>query len=104
LPGRWNRAAFLLQVLRRSLAVVGEDAVAVGKESSPAIRVSLGAARNRAELAQALQFLKDTLRSSVQTVQIVQRAAHERSINGATKAGEYASVPIPKFACARDTL
>jgi DNA-binding transcriptional MocR family regulator len=71
LPGRWNRADFLSHVLRRGLAVVGEDAFAVGKDSSPAVRVSLGAARNRAELAQALQFLADTLKSSVQTVQIV---------------------------------
>jgi hypothetical protein len=50
--------------------VVADDAFAVGT-SSPAVRVSLGAARNRAELAQALQFLAAALKSSVQTVQIV---------------------------------
>src|SRR5262249_38399992 len=57
LPRQWNRAEFLSHVLRHGLAVVGDDAFAVGNESSPAVRVSLGAARNRAELAQALQFL-----------------------------------------------
>jgi DNA-binding transcriptional MocR family regulator len=34
-------------------------------------RISLGAARNRADLAQALQFLADWLKSSVRTAQIV---------------------------------
>src|SRR5262245_36162826 len=71
LPSQWNRAEFLSRVLRHGLAVVGEDAFAVGHAASPAVRVSLGAARNRAELAQALQCLADTLKSSVRAGQIV---------------------------------
>jgi len=71
LPPQWGRAEFLSHTLRGGLAVVGDDAFAVENESSPAVRVSLGAARNRAELSQALQFLADTLKSSVKVVQIV---------------------------------
>jgi hypothetical protein len=50
---------------------VGDDAFAVETVAFQAVRVSLGAARNRAELAQALQFLADTLKSTVRSVQIV---------------------------------
>ncbi|HJQ56155.1 MAG TPA: PLP-dependent aminotransferase family protein [Vineibacter sp.] len=71
LPRRWDRAAFVAHVLRHGLAVVADDAFAVVSNAAPAVRVSLGAARNRAELAQALQFLADTLRGSGQTAQIV---------------------------------
>jgi DNA-binding transcriptional MocR family regulator len=73
LPPQWNRAEFLSRVLRQGLAVVGDDVFAVGlaHSASPAVRVSLGAARNRAELAQALQCLADTLKSSIRTGQIV---------------------------------
>jgi hypothetical protein len=48
--------------------VAGDDGFAVENRSSPAVRVSLGAPRNRAELLQALQFLAGTLRSSVKTM------------------------------------
>jgi DNA-binding transcriptional MocR family regulator len=71
LPAQWNRAEFLSRVLRHGLAVVGDDAFAVGNVAAPAVRVSLGAARNRAELAQALQCLADTLKSSARAGQIV---------------------------------
>ena len=71
LPPQWERAEFLSHVLRHGLAVVGDDAFAVEKVASQAVRISLGAARNRAELAPALQFLADTLKSSVRTAQIV---------------------------------
>jgi DNA-binding transcriptional MocR family regulator len=71
LPPQWNRAEFLSRVLRQGLAVVGDDAFAVGNIASPAVRISLGAARNRAELAQALQCLADTLKSPTRTGQIV---------------------------------
>jgi DNA-binding transcriptional MocR family regulator len=71
LPPQWNRAEFLSHVLRHGLAVVGDDAFAVENAPSQAVRVSLGAARNRAELAQALQFLADTLKSGVRKGQIV---------------------------------
>src|SRR6266851_279124 len=44
LPPGWNCAEFLSHVLRNGLAVVGDDAFAVGNAASPAVRVSLGAA------------------------------------------------------------
>ena len=71
LPPQWTRAEFLSRVLRHGLAVVGDDAFAVGNVTAPAVRVSLGAARNRADLAQALQCLADMLKSPVRTGQIV---------------------------------
>src|SRR5262245_1907621 len=71
LPRQWNRLEFLSHVMSRGLALVGADAFAVGAAAAQAVRVSLGAARNRAELAQALQFLAATLKSSGATVQIV---------------------------------
>ncbi len=71
LPRHWPRDAFIAQVLRRGLAVVGDDAFAVEAHAAPAVRISLGAARNRAELAQALQFLADALRTSVHQAQVV---------------------------------
>jgi DNA-binding transcriptional MocR family regulator len=71
LPPRWGRAEFLAQVLRHGLAVVGDDAFTVGDALTPAVRISLGAARNRAELAQALQCLADVLKSDQRTGQIV---------------------------------
>jgi len=58
-------------MLRRGVAVVGDDAFAVENASSPAVRVSLGAARNRAELSEALQFLAEALKLSVKTLQVV---------------------------------
>jgi DNA-binding transcriptional MocR family regulator len=70
LPQRWNRIEFLREVLHRGLAVVGDDAFAIDA-SPPAVRVSLGAARTRAELAQALQSLADMFTSPVQRAQIV---------------------------------
>ncbi len=57
LPPQRNRAEFLSHVLRHGLAAGGDDAFAVENVASQAVRISLGAARNRAELAQALQSL-----------------------------------------------
>jgi DNA-binding transcriptional MocR family regulator len=71
LPPHWNRMEFLSRILHRGLAVVGDDAFAVGTASQPAVRVSIGAARTRAELAQALQSLAETLTSPAQNVQVV---------------------------------
>jgi DNA-binding transcriptional MocR family regulator len=72
LPAPWHRAEFLSRVLRQGLAVVGDDAFAVANAASaPAVRISLGAARNRAELAQALQWLADILKSRQRAAQIV---------------------------------
>src|SRR5215471_17354529 len=73
LPPQWNRSEFLSRVLRHGLAVVGDDVFSVESAGAQpqAVRVSLGAARNRAELAQALQFLADTLKSSVRTNPVI---------------------------------
>jgi DNA-binding transcriptional MocR family regulator len=62
---------FMRRVLDRGLAVVADDAFAVGPASSPAVRVSLGAARTRAELAQGLQALAETLASAGQGAQVI---------------------------------
>lgn len=71
LPRQWNRQDFVSHVLRDGLAVVGGDAFAVGDEAPHAVRVSLGAARNRAELSQALHLLANTLKSPATNIQIV---------------------------------
>lgn len=71
LPRQWNRADFVSYVLRDGLAVVGAEAFAVGETIPHAVRVSLGAARNRAELAQALHVLAAALKSPAAAVQIV---------------------------------
>lgn len=56
LPARWNSAALLATLQRKGLAVVAGEAFSVG-EAPHGIRVSLGAARSRAELATALEIL-----------------------------------------------
>jgi DNA-binding transcriptional MocR family regulator len=71
LPRHWNSRGFLSHAARHGMALVGEDTFAVGDTSSHAVRVSLGAARNRAELAAALQFLAAAMKSSVASPQIV---------------------------------
>jgi DNA-binding transcriptional MocR family regulator len=71
LPQHWSTRDFLSHVARHGMALVGEDTFAVGDTASRAVRVSLGAARNRAELAPALQFLAAAMRSSVASLQIV---------------------------------
>ena len=58
-------------VARHGMALVGEDTFAVCDTASHAVRVSLGAARNRAELGAALQFLAAAVKSSVASPQIV---------------------------------
>jgi DNA-binding transcriptional MocR family regulator len=64
MPPHWRRTDFVAYSVRQGLAVVGDDAFAVGETADAGVRVSLGAARNRADLAQALQFLAETLTSS----------------------------------------
>lgn len=71
LPRQWNCGDFVSHVLRDGLAVVGGDAFAVNAAAPHSVRVSLGAARNRAELAQALHLLANALKSPVASVQIV---------------------------------
>jgi len=71
LPRQWNRADFVSHVLRDGLAVVGGDAFAVDQAAPHAVRVSLGAARNRAELAMAMDVLARALKSPAAAIQIV---------------------------------
>jgi DNA-binding transcriptional MocR family regulator len=71
LPPEWRREDFVAYVLRSGLAVVGSDAFAVDANAPPALRVSLGAARNRAELAEGLRLLASALRVPAARRQIV---------------------------------
>lgn len=71
LPRHWNAASFASHILRAGLSVVESDAFAVEQPAPQAVRVSLGAARNRAELAQALQLLGSAVASPVTIDQIV---------------------------------
>jgi DNA-binding transcriptional MocR family regulator len=64
LPTRQSGTDLLSHLMRRGLAVVGEDAFAVGDNAPRGIRVSLGAARNRSELSQALQVLSGAMKTS----------------------------------------
>jgi DNA-binding transcriptional MocR family regulator len=58
-------------LMRNGLAVVAEDAFAVSEHAPRGLRVSLGAARNRAELGQALQVLSDAVKTPVGATQII---------------------------------
>lgn len=51
--------------------MITSDAFVVGGKAPHAARVSLGAARNRAELTQALHILVDALRGPANVRQIV---------------------------------
>ena len=64
LPTRQSGTDLLSHLMRRGLAVVGEDSFAVGDNAPRGIRVSLGAARNRSELSQALQVLSGVMKTS----------------------------------------
>ena len=71
MPAHWPRSDFVAYCVRYGLAVVGDEAFAVGEAAPAGVRVSLGAARSRAELAQALQFLAQTLKSTRQSLPLV---------------------------------
>lgn len=71
LPRHWNASSFAAHILRAGLAVVASDAFAVEQPAPQAVRVSLGAARNRAELAQALELLAAAVNSLPAMNQIV---------------------------------
>jgi DNA-binding transcriptional MocR family regulator len=71
LPDRWNRADFIAELRRQGLAVVGSEAFAVEQMPPPAVRICLGAARNRAELSTALQLLLGTLHRAASPAQVV---------------------------------
>jgi DNA-binding transcriptional MocR family regulator len=63
LPQKWTTAEFTAHVQRQGLAIVSAESFAVAPEQAHAVRVSLGAANSRAELATALQLLKRALES-----------------------------------------
>ncbi|HEY1709809.1 MAG TPA: PLP-dependent aminotransferase family protein [Rhizomicrobium sp.] len=63
LPRNWTSNALVAHVQRQGLAVVSSDAFAVGGEAPNAIRIALGAAASRNELASALGVLVTALRS-----------------------------------------
>jgi DNA-binding transcriptional MocR family regulator len=73
LPGQWTRSDFVTRVLRDGLAVVGSEAFAVEElaVAPHAVRIALGAARNRAELSQALHVLAAAIRAPATRMQIV---------------------------------
>jgi DNA-binding transcriptional MocR family regulator len=71
LPQYRDGAGLLVHLRRNGLAVVGEDAFAVNDAAPRGLRVSLGAARNRAELGHALQVLSNAVKAPAETMQIV---------------------------------
>jgi DNA-binding transcriptional MocR family regulator len=71
LPDGSGPAEATASLLRNGLAIVGSEAFAVGGHAPQAAGLSLGAARNRAELARALQILVTTLRQPASMRQIV---------------------------------
>jgi len=71
LPRPLDGAVLLAHLMRNGLAVVGEDAFAVDDAAPRGLRVSLGAARNRAELGQALQVLSHAVKAPAGERQIV---------------------------------
>jgi DNA-binding transcriptional MocR family regulator len=71
LPSQWTRSDFISHLLRDGLAVVGSEAFTVDGTAPHAVRVALGAARNRAELSQAMYVLVAALKSAARAVQIV---------------------------------
>jgi DNA-binding transcriptional MocR family regulator len=71
LPAHLDGTRLLAHLMRNGLAVVGEEAFAVVDAAPRGLRVSLGAARNRAELGQALQVLAHAVKSPAGERQIV---------------------------------
>jgi DNA-binding transcriptional MocR family regulator len=71
LPRSWSRPEFAAHVQRQGLAVVTSEAFSLSDTPPHAIRVALGAARSRAELARALDILAMALRSSAVTARVV---------------------------------
>jgi DNA-binding transcriptional MocR family regulator len=71
LPKHLDGPDLLAHLRRNGLAVVGEEAFAVNDAAPRGLRVSLGAARNRAELSQALHVLSQAVNAPAETMQIV---------------------------------
>jgi DNA-binding transcriptional MocR family regulator len=57
LPTPRSHGTFVSELARQGLAVVGSETFTVDRDVPPAVRLCLGAARNRAELATALHVL-----------------------------------------------
>jgi DNA-binding transcriptional MocR family regulator len=71
LSSEWQRENFVAYLLRNGLAVVGSNAFAVSANAPHAVRVSLGAARNRAELVEGLEVLASAVGMTAVESQIV---------------------------------
>jgi DNA-binding transcriptional MocR family regulator len=72
LPDRWTRSDFVSRLLRDGLAVVGSETFAVDGGAAPrAVRIALGAARNRAELSSALHVLAAAMKAPETRMPIV---------------------------------
>jgi len=71
LPAAWTRLDFAAHVQRQGLAVVTSDSFSIDGTPEHAIRIALGAARTRADLAGALDVLSVALRSPVGGSRIV---------------------------------
>ena len=71
LPAAWSRLEFAAHVQRQGLAVVTSDSFIVDGTPEHAIRIALGAARSRADLASALDVLSIALKSPVSISRIV---------------------------------
>jgi DNA-binding transcriptional MocR family regulator len=71
LPSTWTRAEFAAHVQRQGLAVVTSDSFSVDGDPEHAIRIALGAARNRSELVGALDVLTVALKSPAFASRIV---------------------------------
>lgn len=61
-PAECEASEIAANLLPNGLAVIGSEAFIVNGKAPHAARVSLGAARNRAELMRALQILTTTLK------------------------------------------
>jgi DNA-binding transcriptional MocR family regulator len=71
LPRAWSRAEFAAHVQRQGLAVVTSEAFSLDETPPHAIRVALGAARSRAELARALDILSVALKAPAASARVV---------------------------------
>jgi DNA-binding transcriptional MocR family regulator len=71
LPPPWDQIGFQSYTARFGLALVGAGAFTVGARVPNAARLCLGAARNRVDLAQALQFVAETLKPPAERRHIV---------------------------------
>jgi DNA-binding transcriptional MocR family regulator len=71
LPRGWGRAEFASHLQRQGLAVVTSEAFSVEETPPHAVRVALGAADNRAELARALDLLAAALHAAPAAPRVV---------------------------------